>query len=191
MIKKCKICGLEFSYTTGKFTIHLNEEHSISLRDYIIKCELSGQTPKCQCGYCDEDAPFFRGKFFDRIGKHQKYIWLKEQFIKKNGIPKCEVCGNDVNWNRGIPNRYCSPKCFPNQWNQEQVIKTVKERYSVDNVSFLDDVKNRISLSNKNNYSKYKKEIVEKFSNTCLERLGVDFPAKSSDVQSKNENNLS
>lgn len=34
MRKKCEICGLDFSYTTGKFTIHLSEEHNISLRDY-------------------------------------------------------------------------------------------------------------------------------------------------------------
>ena len=186
MRKKCEICGLDFSYTTGKFTIHLNEYHNnISLRDYIIKYELSGQTPKCQCGYCDEDAPFFRGKFFYRIGKHQKYEWLKEKYIKKYGVPKCEVCGGDVNWNRDIPNRYCSPKCFPNRWNQEKIDITVKERYNVDNVSFLDDVKNKISNSNKENYKYNKKEIVEKFSTTCLERFGVDFPVKSSDVQDK------
>lgn len=180
MRKKCEICGFDFSYTTGKFTIHLNEEHNISLRNYIINYELSGQTPKCQCGYCDEDAPFFRGKFFDRIGKHQKYNWLKEQYIKKYGGPKCEECGGDVKWNRDIPNRYCSPKCFPNRWNQEKIDITVKDRYNVDNVSFLDDVKNKISLSNKDNYSKYKKEIVDKFKGTCLERHGYESPMNNS-----------
>ncbi len=185
MRKKCEICGFDFSYTTGKFTIHLNEEHNISLKNYIINCELSGQTPKCQCGYCDDDAPFFRGKFFDRIGKHQKYEWLKEQYIKKYGVPKCEECGSDVKWNRDMPNRFCSPKCFPNRWNQEKIDITVKERYNVNNVSFLDDVKNKISNSNKDNYKYNKKEIVEKFSTTCLERFGVDFPVKSSDVQDK------
>ena len=38
--KECKICGLTFPYTTGKFTIHLLEEHNISLKDYIIIYEL-------------------------------------------------------------------------------------------------------------------------------------------------------
>ena len=185
MRKKCEICGFYFPYNTGKFTIHLMEEHNLLLKDYIIQYELSGVTPKCECGYCEDDAPFFRGKFLNRIGKHQKYEWLKDQYIKKFGIPKCEKCKKNVNWNRGIPNRYCSPECFPSQWNQKKINITVKNRYDVDNVSFLDDVKEKISNANKNNYKNNKKEIVEKFNITCLERLGVDFPSKSLDVQDK------
>ena len=50
MRKKCEICGF-----TGKFTIHLMEEHNLLLKDYIIQYELSGITPKCQCGYCEYD----------------------------------------------------------------------------------------------------------------------------------------
>jgi len=176
---------LKINHIFHIFTIHLNEEHNMSLRDYIIKYELSGNTPKCQCGYCDNDAPFFRGIFLERIGKHQKYEWLKEQYIKNYGVPKCEVCGNIVKWNRGTPNRYCSPKCFPNQWNQEKIYNTVKEKYGVDNISFLKDIKNKISYSNKDNYLNYKKEIVDKFSNTCLKKFGVDFPVKSNEVQHK------
>jgi len=145
MNKKCEICGNFFHQQSGKFTTHLYEEHNISLRDYIIQYELSGITPKCECGYCDEDSPFFRGKFFNRIGKHQKYKWLKDQYIRKNGIPKCKACNKDVNWIRGLPNRYCSPKCFPNQWNQEKIDITVKERYGVDNVSYILDVRKKLS----------------------------------------------
>lgn len=170
MNKKCDICGFSFHEQSGKFTKHLEKEHNISLREYIIKYELSGVTPKCKCGYCEEDAPFFRGKFLDRIGKHQKYEWLKDQYIKKSGVPKCINCGKDVKWNRGVPNKYCSPKCFPNQWNQEKVKETVKYKYNVDNVSFLNDVKDKISNSNKKNYKNNKKEIVKKFIDTCLDK---------------------
>jgi hypothetical protein len=85
-IKKCEICGFDFAYNTGKFTIHLMKEHNLNLRDYIIQYELSGVTPKCQCGFCEEDAPFFRGEFLDRIGKHQKYDWYStksyEEFLR-------------------------------------------------------------------------------------------------------------
>lgn len=174
MRKKCEICGFDFPYNTGKFTIHLMEEHNLLLKDYIIQYELSGITPKCQCGYCEDDAPFFRGKFLDRIGKHQKYSWLKDQYIKKYGVPKCINCGKDVNFRRGIPNKYCSFSCMPNNWNQEKVNITVKERYNVENVSFLDNVKEKISNSNKENYKNNKKEIVNKFKETCLERFGVE-----------------
>ena len=179
--KKCEICGNFFHKQSGKFTNHLIDEHNLSLRDYIIQYELSGSTPKCQCGYCDDDAPFFRGKFLERIGKHQKYEWLKEQYIKKFGIPKCISCGKDVKWNRGLPNKYCSPECFPNNWNQEKVKKTVKEKYKVDNVSFLHNIKEKISDSNKENYKNNKEQIVEKFKNTCLDRFGVDSFSKTED----------
>lgn len=186
--RKCKICEDEFDYKSGKFTKHLIENHNLLLKDYIIQYELSGKTPKCECGYCSEDAPFFRGRFLNRIGKHQKYEWLKEQYIIKNGKPKCKVCGNDVKWNRGIPNEYCSPKCFPNRWNQIKIMNTVKERYNVDNVSFLPDIKEKISNSNIENYKNNKRKVIEKFSNTCMKSLGFDFPAKSPNVQIKMKN---
>lgn len=183
--KKCEICDLTFHYQSGGFTNHLENNHNISLKEYIIKYELNEQTPKCQCGYCDEDAPFYRGKFLQKIGEHQKYKWIKEQYIIKNGMSKCTTCGKEVNWTRGLPNKYCSFKCLPNNWNQDKVKETVKNRYNVDVISQLDEVKHKISEKNKNNYLLKKDEIVEKFSNTCMKNLGVDFPVKSTDVQSK------
>jgi len=141
--KECKICGLSFDYKSGWFTTHLVKEHNVTLKDYIIKYELDNKTPKCQCGFCDEDAPFFRGKFLERIGDHQKYKWLQEQYINKNGIPKCETCGNNVNWKRGLPNKYCSFKCLPNRWNQDKIKETVKRIYGVDNISKLEETKKR------------------------------------------------
>lgn len=185
MNKKCEICGNFFHQQSGKFTNHLIDEHQILLRDYIIQYELSGVTPKCQCGYCDEDAPFFRGKFLDRIGDHQKYKWLEKQYIKKYSVPVCETCGKEVKFRRGVPNTYCSPECFPNRWNQEKIDITVKERYEVDNVSFLKNVKDKISNSNSKNYKYKKVEIVDKFKKTCLDRFGVDFPVKSKEVQDR------
>lgn len=177
--KECKICGLTFPYTTGKFTIHLMEEHNITLRDYIIKYELCGNIPKCQCGYCDEDAPFFRGKFLARIGDHQKYDWLKEQYIKKYGKPTCKTCGKDVKWHRGIPNIYCSIKCQPSNWNQEKINITVKEKYGVDNISYLNDIKSKISIKKKESYTLNKNNIVNKFKDTCLMKFGVDSFSKT------------
>lgn len=187
--KECKICGLTFPYTTGKFTIHLMEEHNITLRDYIIKYELSGNIPKCQCGYCDEEAPFFRGKFLDRIGDHQKYEWLKEQHIKKYGKPTCKTCCKDVKWHRGIPNSYCSAKCIPNNWNQDKINFTVKEKYGVDNVAYLNSVKNKISEKNKKNYHINKNEIVYKFMNTCFEKYN-SHPMNNDILYAKYKNTM-
>lgn len=168
-MKKCEICGLSFSYKTGWFSKHIEKEHNISLKDYIIQYELSGVTPKCQCGYCDEDAPFFRGKFLDRIGKHQKYKWLKEQYIKKYGKPKCLKCGKDVKWNRGLPNKYCSQKCLPNNWNQDRINKTVKKRYNVDNVSQLIDIRKKLSDNMKSKeFDKISSYKIKKYKNSEL-----------------------
>lgn len=167
--RKCRICNFEFDYKSGKFTNHLLEKHELSLKDYIVKYELSGKTPKCQCGYCEEDSTFFRGKFLNRIGKHQKYDWLKEQYIIKNGLPKCKVCGNDVKWNRGLPNEYCSPKCFPSRWNQEKVKETVIKKYDVSNVSFLLDVRKKISNKMKVKlYNPRKYFLIKKYKNSTL-----------------------
>lgn len=185
MNKKCEICGNFFHQQSGKFSNHLLNEHNLSLRDYIIQYELNGITPKCQCGYCEEDAPFFRGKFLDRIGDHQKYKWIEEQYIKKYGKPVCETCGKYVKFRRDVPNRYCSFTCLPNNWNQEKINITVKEKYNVDNVSFLNEIKDKISNSNKENYKNNKKEIVDKFKSTCLERFGFDDPFKSPVIKSK------
>lgn len=185
--KKCEICGLTFPYSTGKFTIHL-KEHNIDLKDYIIKYELNGIVPKCQCGYCNEDAPFFRGKFLDRIGKHQKYKWLKEQYIKKYGIPKCITCDNEITkWNRGVPNKYCSQKCLPNNWNQEKINETIKEKYGVENVVFLYEVKQKISEEKKKLYLLNKEEIVNKLKDTCLIRYGEESYSKTDNFLTKSK----
>lgn len=160
---------LHVSYVSGQFTTHILEEHKLLLKDYIIKYELSGITPKCECGYCDDDAPFFRGKFLKRVGMHQKYKWLKEQYIKKYGTPKCITCGGDVNWIRGEPNKYCSFKCLPNRWNQKKVSKTVEKKYGVKNVSHLLEVRKVLSDNMKSKIFNFKNNFkVKKYKDTEL-----------------------
>lgn len=170
--KKCEICDLSFHKQSGKFTIHLKNEHNIELKDYIIKYELNNITPKCMCGFCDEDAPFIRGIFLNRISEHQKYKWIQKQYIKNNDKPKCITCGNDVKFKRGKPNKYCSFKCLPNNWNQTKIKETVKNKYNIDVISKLDYIKEKISKKNKQNYLLNKTEIYNKFQKTCIDRYG-------------------
>lgn len=172
--KKCEECGNVFSYVSGQFTTHVKKEHNLTLKEYVVKYEYSGKTPKCECGYCDEDAPFFRGKFLKIIGKHKKYDWLKKQHIKKYGEPKCETCGGGVGWKRGKPNKYCSFKCLPNRWNQDKVLNTVEKKYGVKNVSFLDEVKEKISNKLKVLYEEEVENIKLKYKETTMERYGVE-----------------
>lgn len=188
--KKCEICGSSFNYISGWFTTHLYKEHNITLKEYVIKYELNGIRPKCKCGYCDEDAPFIRGKFNDYIFEHKKYTWIKEQYIKVNGIPICISCGSEVKWKRGIPNKYCSFKCLPNNWNQDKVKKTVMEKYNIDVVSKLDSVKEKLSKKQIENYNNKKEDIVNKFKMTCVERYGVEHPMYSELIINKQKDTI-
>ena len=97
--------------------------------------------------------------------------------IKKNGIPKCPTCNKDITiWHRDIPNKYCSSSCKPSMWNQDKVRETVKEKYGVDNVFQLEEIKVK---SKTNNLEKYgveyascSDEVRNKVKNTNLERYG-------------------
>ena len=84
----------------------------------------------------DNEPPIFRrGKFSKYALDHNTYEHIKNQWIKKNGTPKCPTCGSEItSWNRGEPRKYCkNPKCKPSYWNQDKVKETVKNKYGVDN----------------------------------------------------------
>lgn len=153
---KCLECGIEFPYSNGYFVSHLRRDHNLSLRDYVVKYEYENnenKVPKCQCGYCNEPVPFHRGKFLEgqKLRKHQNYEWLKEQYIKKHGVPKCESCGADNdNFYRGYPRKNCSYCVAEGRINQKdksvfktykKTKKTIKEKYGVSNPMHL--LKNR------------------------------------------------
>lgn len=191
--EKCKICDNLFSQKSGHFTLHLKNDHNLTLEDYIVITEFKGVHPKCQCGFCDDNSHFdSRIRKFTHINyEHKNHDWLKEQWIKKFGVPKCH-CGNDVNWTRGKPNKYCNFKCLPNRWNQKKIKETVQQRYQVNNVSQDIDVKEKIKNSLKplrkiiNEKSKITKKIRyknghfddEKMKQTILHKYGVEHPSQ-------------
>lgn len=142
----CKICNKSFNVESGRFNRHLETDHKMTVKDYVIITEYNNVTPKCNCGFCEEEPNFRRGKFSKYAIGHEKYEYRQSQWIKKYGIPTCKTCGNEVKFGRGIPNTYCSFKCFPSFWNQEKVRKTVNERYGVDNVFQLQEVKDKSNL---------------------------------------------
>jgi hypothetical protein len=146
--KKCLICNEEYNFNTGYFTIHLVKIHNLSLEDYIIKYDLNGIAPICECGFCQERPLFYRGKFFKYHKSHNTYEYLQKQWLLKYGEPKCPTCGNIITkWNRGKPNVYCKISCQPSQWNQEKVKNTVKQKYQVDNVFQLKEIKEKSKAS--------------------------------------------
>jgi len=183
-IKKCEICGKEFNYTCGAFTQHLLMEHDLSLEEYVIKFDYNGIPPKCKCGYCNERPPFIRGKFLDFIGKHKIYKWRNEQYVKKYGKPICKTCGKKVGFIREKPKQYCSKKCFPNNWNQEKIKISIKEKYNVINISQLPENRKNISEKNKKNAQL----ALEKRMKTVKRRYGVNSVMQHEEFFKKQQN---
>lgn len=173
-IKICELCNKEFDYQCGEFSNHLKSEHKITREQYIVLTEYNGINPKCQCGYCKDDAKFIKRKNeFHKINlEHKKFDWIEKQYVFKFGEPKCETCGDLVNFKRGVPNRYCSIKCRPGTWNQDKVRKTVKDRYGVDNVMDVKNVKNKHKKSIIKTWKNNKKSIIKKVKKTKLDRYG-------------------
>lgn len=152
-MNECKICGEEHHKQSGFLTRHIQEVHGLTLEDYVIKTEYNNVSPICKCGYCNERPNFYRGKFKDYAIGHQEYSYIKEQYIKLNGIPKCPTCDKDIlKWNRGKPNKYCNIKCRPGTFNQEKIDKTVKNKYNADNVFQTDKVKDKIKKTMQKRY---------------------------------------
>ena len=183
-VKICEECKKSFPYINGDFTEHLLKKHNLSLKDYIIKYDYDNDinnVPKCQCGYCNEPTPFYRGKF--RINyhyrKHQNHEWQKEQYVKKYGIPLCKKCNSELEFYRGKPLKKCNICKFEKEnkiknkkgWNQETIKKNIKKKYNVDNISSLQEIKDKISKSNK--ISQQKNETKQKRIKTVKERYGV------------------
>lgn len=181
---KCLECGKEFPYSNGYFVSHLSKEHNLTLRQYVVKWEYNNdedKVPKCQCGYCDEPVPFYRGQFLigQKLRAHQNHNWLKEQYIKKHGVPKCKSCGKENdNFYRGKPRENCH-KCVKNgKINQdnksrfgssEKTISTLKKRYGVINTSQFP--KNRENASKRMieyNSNWKKNHTIKKYKNTEL-----------------------
>ena len=202
-LEKCKICNSDYSQKSGHLTIHLKKYHNLSLEDYIVLTEYNNVHPKCQCGFCNDDARFnVRTRKFVKINKeHKKFDWIKEQKLKNGDTPKCSTCGGDVKWKRGKPNKYCSFKCLPNRWNQNKVKETIKEKYGVDNSFKISGVKERIQKTlgpmrkdmavkcNDTKKLKYKNGAFdpEHLKKTMMKNHGVEHPSQIS----KNRENAS
>lgn len=153
METKCSICGCVYlNNKGGQLTNHLLKVHNLSFKDYYVFSELEGCPPACECG-CGQEPEFYRGKFRKYAKGHNTFLFKEEQYKIKNGIPKCKTCNNDVVFYRGKPNQFCSFECSGKQTGfsltetQNKIKQTVLEKYGVDNVSKLDEVKHKISVS--------------------------------------------
>jgi hypothetical protein len=189
---KCKICEKEFKNNLGgDLTLHIQNVHNISTADYYVLIELKGIEPKCQCELCNERPNFYRGKFKKFAIGHEKYNWQEQKYIELYGHPKCQNpnCSNNVAFHRGKPQKFCSHKCQSNNWNQRKIKETIKEKYDVDNVFQLDDIKKKSEQTMFNIYGveHASQSIIlkEKSKETSLIKYDVEYPQQSEKFKEK------
>lgn len=185
---KCLECGKEFPYSNGYFVSHIQKEHNLSLRQYVVKWEYGNdevQVPRCQCGYCNDPVPFWRGKFLigQKLRSHQNHEWLKEQYIKKHGAPICQ-CGKEIErFHRGIPRKFCNECLVINNhhkindgvWKkgdeekQKRLINRLEEKYGVINAGQLPENRENASKRMSEYNSSWKKNhTIKKYKDTEL-----------------------
>ena len=181
---KCLECGKELPYSNGYFVSHLQKDHNMSLRQYVVKWEYDNdenKVPKCQCGYCNESVPFWRGKFLvgQKLFEHQNHEWKKQQYIKKYGIPKCQ-CGKEIEkFNRGIPRKFCNDCLSKNNhhkindgvWKKgvKYGVEEMKKIYGVENPGQLESNRENASKRMTRYNSEWKKNhTIRKYKKTEL-----------------------
>jgi len=139
--------------------------------------------------------------------RYKDSTYIKETLYRiKNNIeehPLCPKCGKPVKF-KGTFRIYCSKSCAI---NQENIRKSIKEKYGVDNISQLDYVKERkiettlkkYGVTNPYNIPKcikkskqtrktHKTEWINKIKETNLSKYGVDNVAKSDKIKEKAKN---
>jgi len=138
-----------FNYQCGEFSEHLKKEHNINRKEYIVLIEYNNEIPKCKCGFCNDDSDFLDRKniFLNIKYEHRKFDWLEKKYIENNGIPLCKTCNCEVKFHRGIPNLFCSHKCFPSNWNQEKIKNTLLNKYGVDNSAKIEGASEKAKVT--------------------------------------------
>ena len=186
----CFICQMEFENNTGgQLTNHVKKVHSMSLVDYTILTEYNNIPPKCKCG-CEEVPHLYRGKFLNYSKGHDSFKVRENKYIEKYGYPKCLTCGVEIGFYRGNPNRYCSSKCSPGEWNQEKVKSTIMEKYGVKNLMEVDKFKEKCKKSINKRWKDNRDEILEKIKRTSLEKFGTEYPFQSDEVKKKQKDTM-
>lgn len=186
----CFICKKEFiNNSGGQLTTHLKKDHNMPLVDYIILTVYKGISPKCKCG-CDDIPNLYRGKFLQYAKGHDSFKRREEIFIEKNGFPKCKTCGVKIGFYRGNPNKYCSSKCSPGEWNQNKVKKTIKEKYGIDNLMQSEIFRKKSQESLKNLWNNNYDRMLDKIKIRSNKKYGVDFPFQSEEIKNKQKETM-
>lgn len=115
------------------------------------------------CKICQYEAKSLNGLVKHILHGHNlNYQSYFDKYIEPNDEHLCPICLNKRKFFKGKYRKTCcNPEC-----NYIQRHKTVKEKYGVDNISFIP-------------------EIQQKKENTCLKHYGVKYPTQAQSVLEK------
>lgn len=149
-MQQCPLCNKFFK----QLAKHARKMHNLSPENCVTLTQFNGVPPKCICGLCDEKPLFNRGKFSKYALGHEKFEVREVLYIKKYGSPQCFHCGTVVKFFRGNPKQFCSLICsglhnggFTQLETQNKIKQIVIEKYGVNNVSQITEVKQKISVA--------------------------------------------
>lgn len=156
---KCSLCLKIVEGDVPEFESHLFRGHKMSLKEiFVVRTKHNNVIPLCVCGLCSDRPYFYRGKFSKYALGHNTFEFREGAYLEKFGSPKCLHCDNVVGFHRGIPRQFCSSVCsglhnggFTQKETRAKIKEVVLEKYGVDNVSKLDEVKGKISKQNTGN----------------------------------------
>lgn len=146
---------------------------------------------------------------FEKYGvKHQMFLMENIDKIKKT---KFDIYG-DENYNNHDKCRLTKIKKYNNEYynnhdkckltkmvkyddeyynNHNKYVKTCLEKYNVENIFQLEEIKDKIKLSNLEKYGvEYYQgtdEYRNKYKDTCLDKYGVDNPSKVKEIHEKQQ----
>lgn len=106
-------------------------------------------------------------------------------------LPKCKICGKELSDLRADVfngfNGTCGSKECVNKYRYAQTEKAVLEKYGVTNVYALKSIHDKSATTKYTRYGSSTYNNVEKNKATCLEKYGVDNPAKTEEIKEKSK----
>ena len=158
---------------------------------------LNGSSIRLRESYFENNYPELKEEVYlytDKISNitFKERLWYWVNNINKEILCKC---GNKTTFNKNWLDgyrKYCSPKCAQSDnLTKEKRKNTVIEKYGVDNIAKLDDIKMRQESTNLERYGKKSSfqndEVKKKWKDNVMEKFGVEhiFQLKSIKDKSK------
>lgn len=204
MIRKCKLCGLEFDAKGRKFIC--DREHYNICKFCGKKFEVNSSnytnltcSPECRSKLAIKNRkPATTRKLTNEtsIGKYERTCKLCGKTFRTNGSKRdvcydehrlsCSICGKEyvVCPPKLEYKRTCSTACAA-----RLRIKECELKYGVRSTLQLPDVKEKVKQTNLKRYGVENPlsspKIRTKIKETCLKKYGVEFATQSKEMQSK------